>query len=574
MRRFLSALSPFARFLFATAVNVVTVIAVSLSLVAQTAPSPGKAEQHPAPPCVVSGRVVTAAEGNPLKSVWVSLVASDMESRTRPYATTTDSEGHFLLKDIVPGRYRFFATRAGFVDQPYQARGNGQGALLSLKSGETVSDVLFRMTVSGVITGRVTNEEGEAMVRIKVVALRGPSEEEMDEDEAQLTSRTRQLRAVSSAQTDDRGQYRIFGLKPGEYYIKATDAFEPDRNVSAVPESYWVQASLGSEYGTAYYPGVPQASQAQVILVKPGDEAQADVFMQRARTAEIAGHVIGRDGPARKAWVELEQSGVDDIGIERQDTSDEKGAFRIKGVPPGSYTIAVLEEEEAGFYESRGKQKLEVNGENIDSLIISPSAGASFEGRVTVAGAGPPALDQLNVEFYGVAEDEQLFGNGRVKKDGTFEIKSISVGNYSANITGLENDWYVKSMRLGSDEILEKGLQVEKGGPGGRLEVVIASGSAQLEGSVKDPDGAAMGARVRIVPEPETVYNRLRAHSVNADQSGHFTMRGLVPGKYRLRAKYSASSDSGPLRSDPQIVTLSEREHKTIELTLVKPPAE
>jgi hypothetical protein len=106
----------------------------------------------------------------------------------------------------------------------------------------------------------------------------------MDEDEAQLTSRTRQLRAVSSAQTDDRGQYRIFGLKPGGYYIKASDAFEPDRNVSEVPESYWVQASLGSEYGTAYYPGVTQASQAQVVLVKPGDEAQADVFMQRART--------------------------------------------------------------------------------------------------------------------------------------------------------------------------------------------------------------------------------------------------------------------------------------------------
>jgi carboxypeptidase family protein len=72
------------------------------------------------------------------------------------------------------------------------------------------------MTISGVVTGRVTNEDGEAMIRVQVVALRGPSEDEI-EDKASFTSRKRYLRAVSSAQTDDRGQYRIFGLKPGEY---------------------------------------------------------------------------------------------------------------------------------------------------------------------------------------------------------------------------------------------------------------------------------------------------------------------------------------------------------------------
>jgi hypothetical protein len=146
------------RFLFAAAV-----LAITGRLIVQTAPSPGKVDQHPASLCVVSGRVVTAAEGNPLKSARVSLVASDLESKTRPYPATTDSDGHFLLKDIVPGRYRFVATRSGFVDQHYQAKGTDNGVLLSLKSGETVSDVLFRMTVSGVITGRVTNEEGEAI---------------------------------------------------------------------------------------------------------------------------------------------------------------------------------------------------------------------------------------------------------------------------------------------------------------------------------------------------------------------------------------------------------------------------
>jgi hypothetical protein len=489
------------------------------------------------------------------------------------YATTSNTDGHFLLKDVVPGRYQFFATRAGFVNQQYQAKGTDDGAVLSLKPGETVSDVLFRMIVSGVVTGRVTNEDDEAMIRVQVVALRGPSEEEI-EDEAPFSARKRDLRAVSSAQTDDRGQYRIFGLKPGEYYIKALDSFEPDRGIP-VDESYWVQQFLGSEYSAVYYPGVTQASQAQVILVKPGDEVQADFSMQRTKTAEIAGHVIGLDGPAKKAWVILTPTGVDESGIDRQDTTDEKGAFRIRGVPPGSYVIAVLEKDEVGsVYAPRGQQKIEVSGENIESITIALSSGLSLQGRVTVAGAGSPALDRTSVDLIGIGEDEQLFGNGSVKKDGTFEIKSVTDGNYALAVEGLENNWYVKSARLGGDEILDKGLQLEKGGSGGRLEVVVSSASAQLEGSVSDHDGSVIGAHVRIAPEPETPYNRFHLHSVRTDQSGHFFLTGLAPGKYRVLAKYSASPGSGTLRSAPQIVTLSEHDHKTIQLTIVKPQAE
>ena len=556
------------RFLPAPAVIVAT-----LSLLAQAAPSPGKPEGHPASSCIVGGRVVTAADGSPLKSARVSLVPEHSEFKKQIYATTSDTDGHFLLKDVVPGRYQFFATRAGFVNQQYQAKGNDDGAVLSLKPGEKVSDVLFRMTVSGVVTGHVTNEDGEAMIRVQVVALRGPSEEEI-EDEASFTSRKRELRAVSSAQTDDRGQYCIFGLKPGEYYIKVTDSFEPDRNI-AVDEGYWVQQFLGSEYAPVYFPDVTQANQAQVVSVKAGNEVQADVFMQRIKTVEIAGHVIGGDGPAKNTWVLLTQPGMDDSGIDRQDTTDEKGTFRLKGVPPGSYVIAAYQRDEGeGVYEPRGQQKIEVSGENIDSVTISLGGGTSFQGRVTVAGGGSPTLDRIGISFSGIDEDEQLGGQGRVKKDGTFEIRSVNDGNYAISVWGLENNWYVKSVRLGGDEILEKGLQLEKGGSGGRLEVVVSSASAQLDGSVSDHYGAVIGAHVRVAPEPETPYNRSRSHSVRTDQSGHFSLTGLAPGTYRVLAKYPASPGSGTLRSDPQNVTLSEHDHKAVQLTIVKPEVE
>ncbi len=256
--------------------------AVALSLLAQTpVPSPDKkAEEHPASPCRVGGRVVTAAEGSPLKSARVALVPEDSRSDTLIYGATSDSDGHFLLKEVVPGRYRFFATRAGFVDQQYQSQGTDAGAVLALKPGQKISDVLFRMTAAAVITGRVNNEDGEPMIRVQVVALRRPTEEETEED-IPFASRKQTLIPVASSQTDDRGQYRIFGVKPGEYYIRATDSFEPDNNVPFVDEDYWVRQYLGSEYAPVYYPGVVQVGQAQVFLQSRGTRCRL-IFLCRA----------------------------------------------------------------------------------------------------------------------------------------------------------------------------------------------------------------------------------------------------------------------------------------------------
>jgi 5-hydroxyisourate hydrolase-like protein (transthyretin family) len=250
-------------------------IVVAVSLLAQTSPPSGKAGL-PDSSCVVSGRVVTAGDGSPLKSAKLTLVPEHGREKGQLYAATTDSDGRFLLKDVVPGRYRFAASHTGFVDQSYKAKGADEGALLWLRPGEQVSEVLFRMMASGVVSGRLTNEDGEPMVNAQVIALQEPSEETM-EDESAFPSGKRQRQLVASAQTDDRGQYRIFGLRPGEYYLKAVDSYEP--NLHALQqEAAWVRDILGSEYAPTYYPGVAQAGQAEVIPLKAGDEVQADTF--------------------------------------------------------------------------------------------------------------------------------------------------------------------------------------------------------------------------------------------------------------------------------------------------------
>jgi protocatechuate 3,4-dioxygenase beta subunit len=545
-----------------------TVIGLSLSLFAQTQPvSPKKAEQSPVSPALVTGRVVTETEGSPLKSARVALISEGPRQDRQIYSATSDSDGRFVLKDVAPGRYRFFASHVGFVDQSFQATAGEPGALLALKPEQKMDDVLFRMTLAAVISGRVNNEDGDPMVRTRVVALRKPSEE--DEEDSFL--REQQLLAVASAQTDDRGQYRIFGLAPGEYYIQASDSLVPDFG-TAVSQSFWVLRDLGTEYAPVYYPGVAQEDQAQLLSLKPGSEVQADFSMQRVKTAELAGHVIGPEGFAKGVVVSLENTGHNDFGFNRSDTTDENGSFRFKNVTPGSYVILAYQRRD-GMMNAQGRQKIEVGGENIDSITLTLGGGATFQGRITLAGPGPPALDQIGVALIPAEDGEGFGGHGQVKKDGSFEITSVSDGSYAINVWGLERDWYIKSARSGAEDLLEKGLQVEHR-KGGRLEIVLSPASAQLEGSVTQNDKPVIGAPVGLVPDPKTPYNRFRSRSIRTDQMGRFVITGVPPGKYRVVARSPSVPGGRPRKSDPQSVTVSEREHASVEIKIPKPETE
>jgi hypothetical protein len=533
-----------------------------------SAPSDGKpTEDAASPPCTVTGRVVTAADGNPVKSARVLLIPEHNRSRSQMYAASTDGEGHFAIKDIPPGRYQFSASHTGFVAQHYKAGANDDGPLFSLSSGEKVSDVLFRLTAAAVITGRVTNEDGDPMQRLEVVALRRPSEEET-EDLDEFRRQKIQMEPVASAESDDRGQYRIFGLKPGEYFIRAEDAtsFAGGR---ILDDDFWVKHALGSEYASTYFPGVSQVSQAQVVPIKAGEEAQADITMRRVKTVEVAGRVIGASGPAARALVTLEP--VDhESDFDRQDTTDEKGGFRLRNIPEGSYYILALLREQGTFvYETRARQKLDVGGENIEALTVTVTPGITILGKIKADGSASISLDRVTLMLMSVEEDGPPGGRSEVKKDGTLEFKSVHDGDYAIHVWGLEQGTYVKSVRRGPDDVLEKGVQVE-GGSSSPIEVIVGSDGAKLEGSVSDDDGPVAGARIRLTPDPLTPYNRLRLQSTTTDQRGHFSLLEIAPGKYAVKARPVVSSETSGYKPETQSMTFSEGEQKTIEMKLEK----
>ena len=537
-------------------------------------PSGKTSEKQQPATCAVSGQVVTAVDGAPLKSSRVVLIQEDAALHAQAFSATTDSDGRFDIRKVTPGRYSFFAGHTGYISQRYQARDMNGGTSLTLVPGQEVDGALFRLVRGAVVTGRIVDESGEPMAKIGVTALRKASAAEMAEmEEWDPRARKEQLMSTATALTDDRGEYRLFDLKPGEYYVKASesDAFD----LGAEDGLNWIaRNNLGTQYAPVFYPGVIQLDQAQPVPLAAGEEVRAEFAMRQVKTVEVAGRVLAADGRAASgAIVVLYISDAVNWSDHLDTNTNSKGEFTIKGVAPGSYIVSAQQREEEGrrlFVQ----QKLEVGNENIDSVLLAFTQGATVRGRIVAVGASIP--ERVLITFQSIQESDMPGGGSALSKpDGSFQVNGVSDGDYVLLVYDLEQGWYVRSARLGGEDVLEKGLQVEKGSVSGNLEITLSSAGAQLEGSVTDHDKPAGGAQVWAKPEPETPYNRMGLKSATTDQNGHFTFRTLPPGKYRVTAKLASTSSEAPATaSEPKIVALGEHDHQTLQLTLASPQSE
>src|SRR6185295_19753308 len=68
----------------------------------------------------------------------------------------------------------------------------------------------FQLPRGSVISGHVLDEDGDAMPGVVVRVMR-----------YQYLQGQRRLTPAGNGQTDDKGQYRVWGLMPGDYYVNA-----------------------------------------------------------------------------------------------------------------------------------------------------------------------------------------------------------------------------------------------------------------------------------------------------------------------------------------------------------------
>jgi Carboxypeptidase regulatory-like domain len=244
------------------------------------------AQREPEPQSRIEGMVVKSGYGEPLSGVSLSLRQEGSGLRGRQYTTTSTSEGRFALKDIPKGRYILSASKAGFVDQEYgQKQANRSGAVLDLTTSQTLRDVVIRMTAGGVISGRVYDQAGQPIERTGVVAFR----KNYQRDGKSLLSQ------VAVVATNDIGEYRMYWLAPGTYYLFAVVV--PRNRFGGNPATEPTIINQSEEppdaFAAMFYPRGGDDSEATPIQIEAGSELRAiDFSLQRTKAVRVKGRVV------------------------------------------------------------------------------------------------------------------------------------------------------------------------------------------------------------------------------------------------------------------------------------------
>src|SRR3954462_6199403 len=162
----------------------------------------------PPPGGRISGRVLAADNGRPVKRARVFATAAELPGGR---GMLTDDSGVFDLAELPAGRYPLTVSKSGFVALSYgQRRPLQAGTPLQLADGQQLKGIEFQLPRGSVISGRVLDEDGDAMPGVMVRIMR-----------YQYLQGERRLTPAGNGQTDDRGQYRVWGLMPGDYYVNA-----------------------------------------------------------------------------------------------------------------------------------------------------------------------------------------------------------------------------------------------------------------------------------------------------------------------------------------------------------------
>jgi len=525
----------------------------------------------PVPPASVEGVVLSATTGDPLRKAWVSLRRA--EGRGRSQNAMTDASGRFTLKDIDPGRYMLSVDRNGFASQMYgQREPTGPGTVLTLSPGQAIRDIEIRMTPAAAISGHVYDEDGDPVAYARVSALR-----------YWYRNGQRELGPAGDAFTNDLGEFRIFGLSPGRYYFSAV--FEhwnrPGIAGSAGPGG---EGGGGAEmaYAPTYYPGASDLGRALPLDLHAGEDLPGfDITLLSTRAVRIRGRVmnLATGKGASHAMVALIPRGanVRSFVFSAQGyVDDPEGDFELRGVVPGAYTLVASVWEGQSSYQAR--VPVDVGAADIENLNVTVGPGVDIPGRLLWD--DPAQSKETTPHVYLEPQEEGILyrgGMGEVKADGRFTLKNVSDGEYRVRLMDTPEACFVKSARLGGDDVLQDGISVSGGKIPGALEMVLDCAGGTIDGVVlNDQQQPVTGARVVLVPDVGRRGQTQLFKATTPDQYGRFTIKGIAPGDYKLFAweevEYGAYEDADFLKryeDDGKAVSIAEGSRESASLPLI-----
>jgi Carboxypeptidase regulatory-like domain len=520
----------------------------------------------------IRGRVVDDA-GQPVRRA--AVVTFSTQGR-RAHAAQTDADGRYELTELTAGTYQLSASRGAYVRQSYgQRSGSGPGRPIELADGQTADKIDFVLSRGGVVVGRVVDELGEPMTDVNVQALRYTS----NAGSPRLSPMGR------NAQTDDLGQFRLFGLPPGEYIVSASS-----RGQMMFGPMAEVQSGENTGYAPTYSPGTPNAAEATRVQVQSGHEVNADVQLTAARMLRVSGVVVGSSGkPTEGGFVRLiprAEMVFDERGLS---SPLRGGSFRFDKVPPGNYTLSVRSTEQ-GFGPGPGRSRsgtapddtefasvpITVAGEDLANLRVVTSRGLTVPGVVSSESGSMPTDQTIRVMIVPAGPDRMMTSRpSEVEASGRFQIDGV-FGEGRLSVMGLGRGWMIKTVDYKGANVTDR--PIEFAADGGPVRVVITNRIPIVTGAVTSSNGMPLtDYEVLIFTTDTSQWDRPGRHirTVRADQQGTFKAEALPPGDYYIAAFSSLDEDSRTsaetlqrARTVAQEITLAEGQTRAVSLKL------
>lgn len=506
------------------------------------------------PPGGIEGQVVNAATGEPVRKV--ALVLMPTQSRQGPgggYSTTTDANGQFSMKDVKPGTYVLMGERTGFVRSSYGARSQmQQGSPITIASGQVVKAISFRLQPHAVISGRILDEDGEPLAHVQVQAT----------SRRYLQGR-RQLVPSGAGSTNDLGEFRIFGLAPGRYYVSAIHRSNMAYGPMARPMAGNPQVPE-EDYAPTYYPGMTDPSGAVPISIAAGQPVgNIDMKLVKTHTVRVRGHVTGGAGRGRTMVMLSPRDSM--MGMFDRNLSSAQGAdgkFEIRGVTPGSYWLTAQSSDDGNRYVAR--VPVNVGNANVENIEVTLKPGMEITGAISAEGQTKIELAQVNISLQPKEFAPMMGGtSAQVKGDGTFVIRNIFPDTYRVTAFAGGQSFYVKSVLAGQQEAPKGEVTIVDGAPPA-LTIVVSSAAAQISGAVlnekKEP---ALGSTAVLIPSADRRDQQQYYKTATVDQNGTFNFSGVAPGDYTLLAWQNVEAGAW---QDPEFLARFETKGKTLHV--------
>jgi hypothetical protein len=495
----------------------------------------------------LQGVVVRAGGIEPVTNANITL--QDISENSRTFTAITSDAGKFIIRGVPAGKYELTVTRTGYVQSDQS---------LTLVDDPPPRDVIVALNPTGAISGRIFDEFGEPVIGAEVRAMK-----------SFYQRGGRILVPMQSAVTDDRGGYRLFWLPPGRYFVSAvgpqpdgsttgilndargdfSDNYPPSaafyyfNPIALVPQTR-TTAQETELYIPVYFPAARDPHAASPIEVRSAATATGiDITVQRVRKHRIHGTVIdARTGAALRdfqTWrADDPPSYIEDDALSFLSNAPvpaigRQGEFEMRDVIPGKYFL-IAQSGDLG-----GRVAVEVRDADLENVVIPIVPGFNIAGHLTIEGRKEPkdeaGLAKLEVRLRNdIPWSGALGAPPAPAAEGNFALKSVPAGDYRVVVDSIPDGFYIQSIRLGSEDLLNDGLHIARQ-PDGQIEIVLGNAPGSLNGTVRDEKHQPIpNVRVVLVPARHNRFDLFK--TARTGDSGEFRFESVPPGDYKLFA--------------------------------------